>query len=184
MKKKLSELGLSENLVDEIIELFEKYDSHPHFHPPKERFTPIDELRGNMRTVANLSKRLSVALENLSPGEIRWMGGYSCPDTNALISGLHQLDRCSRAVVFSYGTDVPSGEDRVHEGRLSLCYDLKKLFERHNVPVSVYRGGKFCKTLDILLQIEADSVSDFKSSEVSKNLLRKVSQQKFTPNFF
>jgi hypothetical protein len=162
MKAKLLELGLSENVVNEILNLFDTHEKTvKRYSKPKGRIAFDD----NMKEIESLSNKLRKKLDKLSIFEQQLLNRYCSPKLFDLKTGLIRLSfscKESRKTKTKFSKKEPF--------MITLTSDLCKLLEAHGINVKIYRNNILCRVLDILLDEQEDSERSF-------NLLR----QSFKP---
>ncbi|PKN68438.1 MAG: hypothetical protein CVU54_14710 [Deltaproteobacteria bacterium HGW-Deltaproteobacteria-12] len=143
MKTKLIELGLTENIVAEILSVFDNYEQVlKRYSKPKGR----GELQRNMKEIEKLSEKLKKRLDKISVFEQQHLNRYCSPKIFDLKSGLIRLT-FSCQELNKTTTQFSKREPLI----LSLTMDLWKILERNGIAVKKYKNNMLCKVLNTLL---------------------------------
>lgn len=157
MKSKLMKLGLSEELCNLILDLF---DTHVRTVKQYSKPKGIMAFRDNMIEIESLSKKLKRKLEKLSDFEKQILDRCHAPSIFDLSFVLVRLEFAS----------AKAKKERAKFSQrqpfiMNLAGELRELLEANKIPVKKTRGNIFCKVLDILFD-------ESEESEKSFNILR------------
>lgn len=143
MKKKLGKLNLSENVVDEILEVFEIHElTLQSYSKPKGKI----HFRDNMQDIQAMSKTLEKKLARLSRME-RQTIERECPNIYDLQCHLNRLSASCRKA-----QDRQVRFSRREPFMLSLTLELWELLECYKIDVTIYKDGILCKILDAFFE--------------------------------
>jgi hypothetical protein len=162
MKAKLLKLDLPENIVDEILDIFDTYQQTlKQYSKPKGRIA----LQDNMKDIESLSKKLQKRLDKLSGFEKQILNAHLSLKIFELKTGLIRLDFSCQQL----------GKTKTRFSKrepflITLTRELRELLEARDISVKKYRNNIVCRVLDILFNESEDSERSF-------NLLR----QSFKP---
>ena len=145
MKANLLELGLPENVVDGILDIFDTYkQTLKQYSKPKGRIAFQD----NMKEIESLSKKLKKRLDELSNFEKQLLNLYCSQKVFDLKTSLIILEfACqeSRKKEIRFSRKEPF--------ILSLTVDLWKLLDSNGIAVKKYKNNILCKVLKTLFPL-------------------------------
>lgn len=137
------EIGLSENVADEILDAFDTYQKTlERYSKPKGRM----DFQNNMAEIESLSNKLKKRLDKLSILEEQLLDHRCNPHIFGLKSGLIMLSfSCQEAkkMRLRFSRRAPF--------ILSLTIDLWKILESNGIAVTKYKNSILCKVLNALL---------------------------------
>ncbi len=172
MKTKLIKLGLSQKVVDEIMEAFDVHQqSLKQYDKPK---GPI-QFHDNLKKIESLCSTLKQRLDSLSHFEKQLLNMYSDPPVFELTTGLVMLEFACQE----------SRKKKIRFSRrdpliLTLTIDLWNLLERNGITVRKYKHNILCKVLTTLFPLpEPDQTEDVLPEDLwAFNLLRNASRRR------
>lgn len=143
MKVKLIELGLSEDLVDKILDVFDTYKKTlERYSKPKGPMAFQD----NMKEIESVSKKLQKRLDKLTIFEKQLLNQI-CPQkifelkTSLILLSFSCQEARKKRTRFS----------RKEPFILSLTIDLWKILESNGITVKKYKNNILCQILNALL---------------------------------
>lgn len=149
MKTKLLELGLSEILVDQILDAFDTYlRTIERYDKTKGAIS----LRDDLKEIESLSKKLFKKLKSLSVFERQLINQSGVP---AMFKPRDLFNFTTQLLILSE-TCANAQKKKIRFSRrepflLSLTVDLWKLLESHGIPVRKYKNNVLCLVLNTLL---------------------------------
>ncbi len=174
METKLNQLGLPENVVNEILDIFDTHQlTLKQYSKPKGKM----QFRDNLQEIESISKALEKKLSKLTRME-RQIIEWECPNLYGLRSHLSRLNAsCCKAK----GREVRFS--RREPFLLNLTSELWELLERNGIPVTIYKNGILSKVLDAffedkprrLLKDESDAPDDLRSFHLVREAARRKS---------
>ena len=169
MKNKLLELGLSENITDEILDVWDT-----HLKTVERYSKPSGEktLKKNLSKIESLSRTLAEHLQNLSGFERQLLSQYGMPRIRELTQEAFHL---SVVCDVAKKKKVKSAFKKSEPFTRQLTIELWQLLERHGIPVKLYRneyGGVINNTLNSVLRI---LLNEKPENERCFKLMRKAS---------
>jgi hypothetical protein len=162
MKNQLLELGLSETIADEILEI---WDIHLKTVERYDKPGGIIEFRDNLSEIERLSKKLSKKLQALSSFERQILIQTGAP-------GIFNFSRQAGILSLSC-TNAKKTKSRFSRREpflRQLTIELWNLLERRGIAVTVYKSTALFNVLNILLDEPPDSQRAF-------NLIRDVGKR-------
>jgi len=163
MKNKLLQEGLPEKAVDEILDAFDTYTkSAERLSKPK----GPEAMADHMIEVARLAQRLSKKLGKLSRMEKQLLNHY-CQSTKFFELQTH-LGRLGWAANQVKGQHFNSAR---RPFLMELAMNLKNIFDRYKIPITVYRRTPWVQTMNILLGSPAGG--EDQAFNLLRQLLRK-----------
>ena len=167
MKTKLLKLGLSEPLIDEILNIFDVYLlSKKLYDKPK----GVMAFHDNLDEIKSLSKKLHKKLKKLTDFERQLLSYQNLLDVD-ILKLTTEIEALPIACDIVKNKDVKSSFSRKEPFSRQLALELWELLERYEIIVTVYRNNMLCRILDVLLDANPDDDRSF-------NLLREISKRK------
>ncbi len=166
MKNRLTMIGLSDDFVSEILEVFDNY-----LLTKAEYTKPASSalLQDNLSEIERLSKKLHKQLRALTTLERGLLLESGMP-------GIREFAMATKRLSLSCNTakakKTKQALSKKHHAELNLAYELKQLLERHRGAVTKYRDNILCKILNILLEEQPDSERSF---NLVRNICKKPS---------
>ena len=146
MKNKLSKLGLSNNTVNEVLNIFDTYQqSVKQYSKPKS----LIAFQDNMSEIQSLSKKLLKKLKSLSRVEQQILNQSNQFKYRDL------FDFSTQLICLSGACDI-ARKKKIRFSRrapflIALTVDLWKLLESHGIAVKKYKNNMLCHILETLL---------------------------------
>jgi hypothetical protein len=171
MKANLLELGLPENVVDGILDVFDTYkQTLKQYSKPKGRIA----FQNNMKEIESLCRKLKQRFDELSNFEKQLLSLYCSQNvfdlkTNLIILEFACQESRKKEIRFS----------RKEPFILSLTIDLWELLDSNGIAVKKYKNNILCKVLKTLFPLPLpDQTEDVLPEDIwAFHLLREASRR-------